>query len=404
MTDAVVIGAGPAGLMAAEMLVDAGYGALVVDHKPSLGRKFLMAGKSGLNLTRVEAFEDFLGNYAEAAEWLRPMLTAYSNQDVPGWAADLGQEVFTGTSRRVFPRAMKASPLLRAWLRRLSGKGVAFRTGQRWVGWRDGGLVFQTAQGETVETPRATVLALGGASWPRLGSDGGWFDLLVAKGVALAPLRAANMGFAVDWSAHMAGHFGQPIKNCLLIAGKRQVRGEFVLSAKGLEGSGIYAISRELLEGAALSLDLAPDLDLETLAGRLSRPRGKASLSNHLRKVLKFDAARIALLQEFARPLPDDLHQLARRVKKLTVPLIGPRPLAEAISTAGGIMRSGLDDRLMLKQLPGAFAAGEMLDWQAPTGGYLITACLATGRWAGLGAVDWLGRSPSCLQARDMPT
>ncbi|MCA8867127.1 MAG: TIGR03862 family flavoprotein [Rhodobacteraceae bacterium] len=392
MTDAVVIGAGPAGLMAAEMLANAGYGVVVVDHKPSLGRKLLMAGKSGLNLTRDEAFDDFLGNYAEAAQWLRPILAAFSNQDVPRWAEALGQEVFTGTSRRVFPKTMKASPLLRAWLRRLSGLGVVFRTGQRWVGWRDGGLVFQTAAGESVETPRATVLALGGASWPRLGSDGAWFDLLAARGAELTPLRAANMGFAVDWSPHMAGHFGQPIKNCLLIAGERRVRGEFVLSAKGLEGSGIYALSRDLAEGAVLSLDLQPDLDLETLAGRLSRPRGKASLSNHLRKSLKFDVARIALLQEFARPLPNDPHLLARWVKNLIVPLTGPRPLAEAISSAGGIMRSGLDDHLMLKELPGVFAAGEMLDWQAPTGGYLITACLATGRWAGLGAVDWLGR------------
>ena len=388
MTDAVVIGAGPAGLMAAEMLANAGYGVVVVDHKPSLGRKLLMAGKSGLNLTRDEAFDDFLGNYAEAAQWLRPILAAFSNQDVPRWAEALGQEVFTGTSRRVFPKTMKASPLLRAWLRRLSGLGVVFRTGQRWVGWRDGGLVFQTAAGESVETPRATVLALGGASWPRLGSDAAWVPWLSAKGVGIAPFRPANMGLRVDWSPAMSRYFGQPVKGTAIHAGGIS-RGEWVISRHGIEGGGIYALAAAIRDGAEATLDLAPDLDQTTLTQRFARPQGKLSIGNWLRRVLN-DPVKVALLLEWGRPLPDSAEGWASRAKSLPIRHLGPMGLDRAISSAGGIRLDALTGGLELRALPGIFATGEMLDWEAPTGGYLLTHSLGTGRWAGRAAAGYL--------------
>jgi len=390
MKQAVVIGAGPAGLMAAEMLADQGHGVLVIDAKPSVGRKLLMAGKSGLNLTMDQPFEPFLAAYNEAADWLRPMLTSFSNKDVVTWANGLGQDVFTGSTKRIFPKAMKASPLLRAWLVRLQTKGVRFQTRWRWVGWQDGDLAFETASGATVLDADATVLALGGASWARLGSNGKWAEILSRKGVAITPFQAANIGFSVDWSTHMARHFGKPVKGCALYAGEIRNRGEFIISFKGLEGGGIYAVSRAMRSGAALSLDLLPDQSQTAIVGKLGRPRGKASLSNHLRKTLKLDPVSISLLQEFARPLPTDTTALARTIKCLPVRHSGPRPIDEAISTAGGISHAALEQNLMLTDLPGVFAAGEMLDWEAPTGGYLITACLATGRHAGLGAATYL--------------
>ena len=395
MTDqtptALVIGGGPAGLMAAEVLGGAGLRVVLCEAKPSVGRKLLMAGKSGLNLTMDAPVAQAIGVCGEAADWLAPMLEAFGPAEVMAWAEGLGQELFTGSSGRVFPKAMKASPLLRAWLRRLEGLGVEIRTRWRWTGWRGDAALFETPEGAREVWADVTILALGGASWARLGSDGAWAGALEAAGAPLAPFAPANAAVAVGWSAHMAPHFGAPLKGVGWRAGDHASRGEAILSARGLEGGGIYAVSRGVREGAALRLDLAPDLSAEALTARLAQPRGKASLSNHLRRQLKLVPVKRALLMECARPLPDAPAALAAAIKGLVIPVYGLRPMDEAISTAGGIMRRGLDNRLMLTARPGVFAAGEMLDWEAPTGGYLLTTCLATGRWAALGALDRLG-------------
>lgn len=389
MTRALVIGAGPAGLMAAEELARAGCTVTVTEAKTSAGRKFLMAGKSGLNLTKDEDAGPFLAAYSQAAGRLGPMIADFGPDAVQAWARGLGQEVFTGSSGRVFPVAMKASPLLRAWIGRLAELGVEFRTRHRWIGWDGQAFVFATPDGRMSIRPKAAVLALGGASWARLGSDGAWTPLLEERGVRVAPFRPANMGFHVTWSTHMERHFGSPVKGVALIAGDQRVRAEFVVSAKGLEGGGIYAVSRALREGETLSLDLAPDRDAGWLSSRLDAPRGKESMANYLRKRLGLDPVKLALLMEFGRPLPEGA-ALVRLVKKLPVHHEGPRPMDEAISTAGGVAWDAVDERLMLKALPGVFVAGEMLDWEAPTGGYLLSACLATGRWAGRRAAQWV--------------
>jgi len=377
LCDALVIGAGPAGLMAAEELARAGRRVLVCEAKPSVGRKFLMAGKSGLNVTKDETLERF--GTAYDSDWLRPMLAAFGPDDVKAWCRDLGQDVFTGSSGRVFPVAMKASPLLRAWLARLAGAGVEIRTRWRWEGFTQGGLRFTTPMGPQTLQPAVTVLALGGASWSRLGSDGAWVPWLRERGVDIAPWQPANMGFVVDWSAHMTRFFGQPLKGVALCAGNRRERGEIVVSARGLEGGGIYAVSRALREGAALTLDLMPDVVPEIVADRLARMRAGETTANRLRK-LGLTPLAVALVQEFGKGLP------LTAVKALPIRLAHPRPLDEAISVAGGVARSAVTDKLELRALPGVFVCGEMLDWEAPTGGYLLTGCWATGRWAGKAA------------------
>ncbi len=388
MIDLCVIGAGPAGLMAAEVAADAGLSVIIADAKPSFGRKFLMAGKSGLNLTKDEPFAQFTVAFEEAENWLLPMLESFGNDDVQTWACALGQDVFTGTSGRVFPKSMKASPLLRAWLSRLLDKGVQFKTRWQWIGWDGSALTFQTPENTQTLTARTCVLALGGASWPKLGSDGTWAEILANQGITINPFKPANMGFKIPWSSHMIPHFGAPIKTVQLTAGKKSVRADFIISSKGVEGSGIYALSKDMRDGSRLVVDLLPDTKHETLQDRIARLPKKASRSSVLRKALRLDPAKAALFNEFAHnvPLPD----IAKTVKALPIEHAGPRPIEEAISTAGGVPRNELNDRLMLHKKSGVFCAGEMLDWEAPTGGYLITGCLATGRWAGQGVVDYL--------------
>jgi uncharacterized flavoprotein (TIGR03862 family) len=393
---ALIIGAGPAGLMAAEELAKTGVQVLVVEAKPTVARKFLMAGKSGLNVTKDEPWDTFVTRYD--APQLLPILREFGPTEVQDWCRALGQDVYTGSSGRVFPVTMKASPLLRAWVQRLVLLGVDIRTRWRWTGFDGAGFRFDTPAGPQTLTPKVAVLALGGASWQRLGSDGAWVPWLAGKGVEIAPWQPANMGFRVDWSPHMAPRFGQPVKGILLKAcsssisctprhdtprGVHEVldehRGEFIISAKGGEGGGIYSICRYLRDGAHLALDLLPDLTQDEITRRLSKMKPGESTANRLRK-LGLDRTQTALVMEFARTEP------FAHLKHLPIPLQGPRPLDEAISTAGGIAWDAVSQDLELKARPNTFVAGEMLDWEAPTGGYLLTACWATGRWAGQAA------------------
>lgn len=384
--------------MAADELLRAGLQVVLAESKPSAGRKFLMAGKSGLNLTKAEPEALFVSRYAESAEWLAPMIADFGPDQIQDWARNLGQPVFTGSSGRVFPVSMKGSPLLRAWLSDLLTRGLQVRTRWRCVGVGRHTADFDTPLGRTTLEFSACVLALGGASWARLGSDGAWVPMLADHGVEVAPFQPANMGVSVNWTAHMTPCFGAPLKPITLTAGAQTLRGEAVVTARGLEGSGIYAVSRAIREGATLRIDLFPDASLERLTSRLaSRPRSE-SLVTSLKK-LGLVGARLALALECGRPIPPDPALRAATLKSLPIPVIGPRPLDEAISTAGGIARTALTEDLMLRALPGVFAAGEMLDWEAPTGGYLLTACLATGRWAGRAAARWSAEHPGEDQA-----
>ncbi|WP_170362355.1 TIGR03862 family flavoprotein [Ruegeria arenilitoris] len=390
MAQAVVIGAGPAGLMAAGELAAAGHDVMVAEAKPSVARKFLMAGKSGLNLTKDEPFETFLQSYGEAAGWLRPMIAEFDAAGVQDWAQGLGQELFTGSTGRVFPTVMKASPLLRAWLRRLEGAGVRIQTRWRWLGWDGDALIFDTSEGTQSLKPEVTILALGGASWARLGSDGQWADILRQKGVALTPFAPANSALSVDWSPHMTPHFGAALKSVRWMAGELDSRGEATISATGLEGGGLYSLTPALRAGADLVVDLVPDLDPVALQSRLAAKNSKTTLSQWLKKSLKLPRQKIALFHEMSKRCGLPQSSEATALKQLPVSGAALRPMDEAISTSGGVRCTALDDRLMLTAMPGVFCAGEMLDWEAPTGGFLLTACMATGRWAGRSAVDWL--------------
>jgi uncharacterized flavoprotein (TIGR03862 family) len=398
-----IIGAGPAGLMAAEVAATGGARVTVYDGMAAPGRKFLLAGRGGLNLTHSEALPAFLARYGAAAARLAPSIEAFPPQALRDWSEALGQPTFVGSSGRVFPQAMKASPLLRGWLRRLDGLGVVLKLKHRWQGWSDdGALLFQTPDGGARVTPDATVLALGGASWPRLGSDGGWVDLLAGKGIAIAPLRPANCGFSVAWSALLRERFeGQPLKGIELSFGGRRVRGEAMITRAGLQGGAVYALSAALRDAidrhgeAMLQVALRPDLATDDLAVKLAAPRGKQSLSTFLRKAVHLSALEIALLQEAAHVEGIALSalapaELASLINALPLKLTGTEPIARAISSAGGIRLDELDDGFMLNKLPGVFAAGEMLDWEAPTGGYLLTACFATGAAAGRGVLHHL--------------
>ncbi|CDZ57797.1 TIGR03862 family flavoprotein [Neorhizobium galegae] len=394
-----IIGGGPAGLMAAEVLSAAGHAVTVYEAMPTFGRKFLLAGKSGLNITHSEDFSSFTERFGNASARLRPALDAFTPDDVRHWALGLGTETFVGTSGRVFPTVMKASPLLRAWLRRLEAQGVALRTRHRWVGFAGNDYRFETPEGPIAVRPDAALLALGGASWPRLGSDAAWVPWLRDKGIVIADLRPANCGFDVAWSEAFRERFaGEPLKSVSTTSDAGTFQGEFVVSKHGIEGSLVYAHSAALrdrlfAEGqAALTVDLAPGRTTERLARDLARQDAKASFSNRLRKGAGLEGVKAVLLREL---VPDanrmGPEELAERIKALHIPVLRPRPIAEAISSAGGIAWSDLDGNYMLKTLPSLFAAGEMLDWEAPTGGYLLTACLATGRAAARGIEVWLG-------------
>ena len=392
MTDALVIGGGPAGLMAAEALLAGGRAVTLVEAKPSIGRKFLMAGKSGLNLTKMQAFGPFLASYVWGAgqkPGLRNALNAFGPEQVRDWTEALGQTTFAGSTGRLFPHAMKASPLLRAWLARLDALGLERHTRWRWVDWERNIHHFDTPEGARVLTPRVTVFALGGASWARLGSDGHWAERFAENGITVTPFQPSNVGLRVDWSGHMTTQFGQPIKSVEWRAGDLRSRGEAILSKEGLEGGGIYSLAPALREdGAPLTVDLLPDLSVKEVQKRLP-DTAKKGMAKILRNTLKLPPAKIALWNEFTQGAPVPVDRLAARLKALSIRHSGLRPMDEAISTAGGVAFEALDTNLMLKDRPGTFCAGEMLDWDAPTGGYLLTACFATGLWAGRHAAEY---------------
>ena len=403
--DVAIIGAGPAGLIAAETVASAGRSVVVYDRMPSVARKFLMAGRGGLNLTHSEPLDVFLTRYGNAPPLLREAIGAFPPQALRDWAHGLGQDTFIGSSGRVFPRTFKASPLLRAWLSRLDNLGVQLALRHRWLGWdENGALRFETPQGPHVIAPRATILALGGASWPRLGSDGSWQDRLSSQGIAVNDLKPANCGFHVAWSDSFRERFeGQPLKNVVLGFDGHTSRGEMVVTKDGIEGGGIYALSAVLREGVAarghaiLTIDLRPDLASPDIVTRLSRPRGKQSIATFLRKALTLPPTAIGLLHEAAfhrdtRIAVMSPNELATLVRALPVRIEGPASLARAISTAGGVSFADINPDFSLRRRPDVFMAGEMLDWEAPTGGYLLQASFATGVAAGRGVLGRLGR------------
>ena len=399
-----IIGGGPAGLMAAEVLSQHGVQVDVYDAMPSVGRKFLMAGKGGMNITHSEPIEPFLSRYGNRREQIAPMLEGFSPEALRAWIRDLGIETFVGSSGRVFPTDMKAAPLLRAWLHRLRESGVRFHMRHRWLGWDQAHrLRLATPEGERSLTPDATVLALGGGSWARLGSDGAWVPLLQQQGVAVAALAPSNCGFDVGWSEHFRTRFaGEPLKpvamTCTDVAGVEHRRqGEFIVTSTGVEGSLIYALSaalrdRILAKGeAVITLDLLPQKEVQQVIDEVAHPRGARSVSSHLQSRLGLKGVKAGLLREcLPAEVFNDPVRLGAAIKRLPLRLLAPRPLDEAISSAGGVAFEALDAHLMIHTLPGVFCAGEMLDWEAPTGGYLLTACFASGRAAGLGALQWL--------------
>ncbi|MGE8175625.1 TIGR03862 family flavoprotein [Pseudomonas fluorescens] len=398
-----IIGGGPAGLMAAEVLSQAGVKVNLYDGMPSVGRKFLLAGVGGMNITHSEAYPAFLARYSERAPHIAPLLREFGAEALCQWIHGLGIETFIGSSGRVFPTDMKAAPLLRAWLKRLRDAGVVIHTRHRWLGWNaDGSLRIDSPEGEKAISADALLLALGGGSWSRLGSDGAWMLPLEQRGVALAPLQPSNCGFEVKaWSELMVSKFaGAPLKNIAIGLNDDVPRlGECVITATGIEGSLIYALSAPIREtinqtgSATLHLDLLPGRPVDKIQSALSKPRGSRSMAKHLHSQLGLDGVKAALLRELtpAECFTDPL-LLANAIKALPLTLVNTRPLDEAISSAGGVTFEAMNENLMLKQLPGVFCAGEMLDWEAPTGGYLLTACFASGRAAGLGMVEWLQR------------
>ncbi len=399
-----VVGGGPAGLMAAEVLARGGHAVVVYEAKPSVARKFLRAGIGGLNITHSEDYDVFRTRYGNRQAGLRAMLDHFPPLALRAWVESLGVSTFAGSSGRVFPKGMKAAPLLRAWVQRLRGLGVQFQLRHRWLGWgEDDALLFNTPTGEIRAHPRATVLALGGGSWPQLGSDGGWVPWLKAKGVAIAPLKSANCGFDAAWSEHLRRHHaGAHLKSVALRftdmhGHANERRGELIISQYGVEGSLIYAYSQPLRESieakgsASFTLDLLPDRTAGQVRAAVLHPRGARSLSSHLKGRLNISGVKAALLWEaLGKEAGADPARLAGAIKALPITVTATRPLNEAISTAGGVCFDAVDERLMLKALPGVFLAGEMLDWEAPTGGYLLTACLAQGMWAAEGVSDWL--------------
>jgi uncharacterized flavoprotein (TIGR03862 family) len=403
--DVAIIGAGPAGLMAAEVLAQGSARVTIYDAMPSAGRKLLMAGRGGLNLTHSEALPEFLARYGAAKPQLQPAILAFPPDALRVWSEQLGQPTFVGSSGRVFPQAFKASPLLRAWLRRLDAMGVRLMLRHRWSGWDNHGhLLFQTPDDQLAIEAPATVLALGGASWPRLGSDGAWVETLAARDVTISPLRPANCGFTVAWSELFRNRFeGNPLKGVALSFGSHTVRGEAMVTRTGIEGGAVYALSAPLRERimatgeATLSIALRPDLEMSDLIARLSAPKGKQSVSNWLRKTAHLSPVAIGVLQEAAITSGASLSSLspaslAGLINAVPIRLNGTAPIARAISTAGGISFDELDADFMIRRLPGVFAAGEMLDWEAPTGGYLLQASFATGAAAGRGALKWIAR------------
>lgn len=398
MPHIAVIGAGPAGLRAAEILAEAGHAVTLYDHKPSVGRKFLIAGRGGLNLTHSEPVPEFLKKYGAAQSLMARAFALFSPQDTIAWCHGLGINTFVGTSGRIYPDCMKATPLLRAWLKKLNRLGVTFAPRHHWTGWNGDALAFETEAGPVHVTPDATLIALGGASWPHLGSDGQWTAIF--RETDVAPLRPANCGFVVAWSdIFRERHAGEPLKPVTLSFAGAAKRGEMMITRLGVEGSLIYAFGaalRDAIERAGkadITLDLRPDIAKDALLNRLKKPQGRASLANHLRKAGGLSPLAASLLREGARDLSSDPTVLANRIKAMPLRLTGTGPIARAISTAGGVRLDALDDHLMLKARPGVFIAGEMLDWEAPTGGYLLQGCFSTAALAAEGIGKWLAKA-----------